>query len=324
MRYITIGGTFVCALGIGYFMQNAAGQNDPAAPVSDAVARAEFKPLSESILPTGSGVEVSALATIPQDPASMRMPSAAPFDVASLVDSPAEAGFDPSAAACAVTANAAVEAGAMVRFSVSAPCFPNERAVIHHNGMMFTDVTNDAGEIETMVPALSEQAFMMVEFASGDGAVASVTVSSLMFYDRVVLQWSGSTGLQLHAREYGAEYGADGHVWSGATRDVSAAALGEGGFITLLGDADTLAPRMAEVYTFPTGTASRAGDIDLSVEAEVTAQNCGQDIEGQAIEVNAAERVRTQYLTLAVPDCTTIGDFLVLNNLVDDLKIALN
>ena len=36
---------------------------------------------------------------------------------------------------------------------------------------------------------------------------------------------------------------------------------GEGGFVTRLGDAELFNPQLAEVYTFPTGTALREGDV---------------------------------------------------------------
>lgn len=336
-RYITIGGTFLCALGIGFFMQNTAPRETPAS-VPDEVSRTEFKPLSKPALPEDvlarisepqpetAAVEaeaeeesVSASGETAHAIDTLQVAALEPEDLPTLPNEP-----EMNVTVCDVTANAVADAGAMVRFDVSAPCLPNERAVVHHNGMMFTAVTDGEGQLTSMIPALSETAVVMVEFTSGEGAVAMANVSSLPFYDRVVLQWSGATGFQLHAREYGAGYGSDGHVWSGAARDVSAAALGQGGFVTILGTANTLLPRMAEVYTFPSGTAPREGDIALSVEAEVTAENCGQDIEAQAIELSQNGQPRTQYVTLAVPDCASIGDFLVLNNLVDDLKIAAN
>lgn len=339
MRYVTIGGTFLCVLGIGYFMQN--GQSafvDPLAG-SQTVARSEFKPLSESLLPETR----QALPTDPETFAQDMYITAAPFPPAStsVFDTPEanvevvaldeeqhaladENASDVTETVCEITARASAEAGAIVRLDVEAPCLPNERVIVHHNGMMFTATTDDAGEMIQMVPALSETAIFIVEFENGEGAVATADVSSLIFYERVVLQWSGDTGLQLHAREFGASYGADGHVWSGAARDVSAAALGQGGFLMPLGDTGMASPRLAEVYTFPSGTASRQGGIALTVEAEVAASNCGREIEGQAIEIVDAGQVRTRYLTVDMPDCGSIGDFLVLNNLVDDLKIATN
>ena len=103
---------------------------------------------------------------------------------------------------------------------------------------------------------------------------------------------------------------------------MSTAALGEGGFLTVLGNAGAFAPRLAEVYTFPTATAAREGNIDLTVETEVTAANCGRLIEAQALEIRAEGELRTRDLSLNMPNCDAIGNFLVLNNLMDDLKIA--
>ncbi len=324
-RTVTIGGTLLCAIGIGFFMQTAAQDAPETFVETQQVARANFKPLSAPALP----MQIESLLTedvaIAEPDLDAQVGSGIEVAVLSendLVFFPMEP--EKPSVACTVKASAIVEAGAMVRLDVAAPCLPNERAVVHHNGMMFTAVTDDAGAMTKIVPALSETAVLIVEFANGEGAVAATEVASLMFYDRVVLQWSGSTGFGLHAREYGADYGSIGHVWSGAAREVTAAALGEGGFITRLGEDDVLAPKIAEIYTFPTGAATRDGDIALSVEAEVTAENCGQDIEAQSIEVRSDGDLHTQYLTLAVPDCSSVGDFLVLNNLVDDLKIAVN
>ncbi|KKK94445.1 hypothetical protein LCGC14_2682800, partial [marine sediment metagenome] len=129
---------------------------------------------------------------------------------------------------------------------------------------------------------------------------------------------------ELHAREFGADYGDAGHVWSGAPRDMTAAVLGEGGFMTRNGDTDTSDPLMAEVYSFPVAAAGQEGDVALSVEAEVSEANCGLEIEAQALELRGSDQVKTQNLTLAVPDCDAVGNFLVLNNLLQDLKVAQN
>jgi len=342
-RIMTIGGTLMCALGIGYFMQMGAPTGasaatsapPPAAPrIQDggtAVAQSGFTPLTAPVLPPDAAAPSAIPAvTIPVTPpalAPVMTPAADPepivpvaFDPAAAADAPA-AMADPGPA-CDITAGAETEAGAMVRVTVTAACLPGERVVIHHNGMMFTEITDAEGRVEVSVPALAEMAVFIAEFGSGDGAVAITEVSSLAFYDRVVLQWAENVSFHVHAREFGAEYGADGHVWAGAARDMSTAALGEGGFLTVLGNAGAFAPRLAEVYTFPTATAAREGNIDLTVETEVTAANCGRLIEAQALEFRAEGELRTRDLSLNMPNCDAIGDFLVLNNLMDDLKIA--
>ena len=139
-----------------------------------------------------------------------------------------------------------------------------------------------------------------------------------------MVQWIGQSGLQLHARENGADYGEEGHVWAGAARDTAHAALGQGGFLTRLGDARAAEPLLAEVYTFPSGMLQDAAQVALSVEAEVTAENCGKDVEAQTLQVSALGEMRTQDLVLAIPECDARGDFLVLKNLLNDLSIAAN
>ena len=62
----------------------------------------------------------------------------------------------------------------------------------------------------------------------------------------------------------------------------------------------------------------------MSVEAEITQANCGRDVEAQSIQKTADGELKTQDLVLAMPDCNTVGDFLVLKNLLNDLKIAGN
>ena len=105
---------------------------------------------------------------------------------------------------------------------------------------------------------------------------------------------------------------------------MTAAVLGEGGYMTRNGDIEASEPLMAEVYSFPVAKAGQEGDVALSVEAEVSEANCGLEIEAQALELRGDDPVKTQNLTLAVPDCDAVGNFLVLNNLLQDLKVAQN
>ncbi|TNF64188.1 MAG: hypothetical protein EP307_03570 [Rhodobacteraceae bacterium] len=335
----TIGGTALCALGIGFFMQMG-GQSGTSGDMPEAVrqataqapvAKSGFSPLDApgamASRVADSLVDAPALSLadiMPQALPDVPLPDhvvVAALDQTGdqLPNLPAESA---PALTCTVDADAVAEAGAMVRLDVSAPCLAEERVVIHHSGMMFSDITDAEGGLDILIPALSQNAVFIVEFANGEGAVATAEVASLASYDRVVLQWAGDLGLQVHAREFGADYDAEGHVWAGSSRDLTVAARGDGGFLTTLGRSDALAPLMAQVYTFPTATATRAGIIDLTVEAEVTAANCGREVEAQSLEVQADGRLRTRDLALTMPGCDASGDFLVLNNLMDDLKIA--
>jgi len=225
---------------------------------------------------------------------------------------------------CDIKMEATTKAAAMVALSIDAPCFTNERFTLLHNGMSVTAVTDKDGKLETTLPALSTNALFIAAFSDGTGASAQVEVSSLAFYDRVVVQWKGDTGLQVHALEYGATYSDAGHVWAEQTPGMEAAARGEGGFVSRFGDTNVANAQVAEAYTFPTGTAARAGDVALTVEAEVTAENCDREITAQSMQVSGGKNLKVQDLTLFMPACDAVGDFLVLKNLLNDLKVAAN
>ena len=226
---------------------------------------------------------------------------------------------------CESALAAETSAGAMVRLSVSSACHAGQDVIVHHNGMMITEQLDDAGMLMIAVPALTETALFMAEFVSdGMVAVASTEVPSLSFYDRVALLWQGDMGLELHAREFDGDYMSDDHVWREAPRSMDRAALGEGGFIVALGNGDSLDAHKAEVYTFPSATVSRQGNVLMSVEAVVGENNCDQDVSAQAIQVKSNGDLIVREVDIAMPDCESSGDLLILDTLVDDIKSGSN
>lgn len=226
--------------------------------------------------------------------------------------------------ACALDLIATSAPAATVDLTLTAACLPNERMTLHHNGMMFTAVTDASGRLDLRVPALSENAVFIASFSNGEGAVAQIDVPTLEFYDRVVVQWRGDSGLGLHALEFGASYFAEGHIHAGAMGEVEATVKGATGFLMRFGQDAGPEALQAEIYTFPTGTASKAGDVGLSVEAEVTAENCGTEVAAQTLQIGTNHAMQTKDLDLFMPECDAVGDFLVLKNLLEDLKVASN
>lgn len=299
-------GTVACAIGIGFFVQK--GESTSIAPVK-AIQTAVVKPVMGPIHDQDTMLDIQGIAltsALPNSITPQRLVEPQP---------------DLSSSACAVTATAAPAPMANVELVVSAPCFRNDRATVHHNGMVFTDSTDVNGMLTMTIPALTESAVFIVAFASSKGAVATTQVPDLADYHRVVLQWVGESAFQIHAREFGAGYGTAGHVWFGMDK---AGSSDRKGTITQLGNADAFAPQMAEIYSFPRNMSRRSGTVSMTIEAEVTVDNCGKDVAAQTIELVGGGGLKTRDLVLSVPDCTTIGDFLVLNNLVNDMKIAAN
>ncbi|UWR92300.1 hypothetical protein K4K96_16680 [Phaeobacter inhibens] len=295
--------TLCSALAIGLVMQHTAGspQTSVAAPVAELAVVAETAPPD---LSADVPLQIDAISL------TAATPEAGDSDAQQVLRQNPET-------SCEMTAEAVPGPMAEVRLTVLSLCRPGERLTIHHNGMMFSSRLDATGALTVQIPALSSSAVFIVEPKSGRGAVATTSVPDLDLVSRVVLQWAGNSGFELHAREFGAGYGSAGHVWRGA--DLTAGR----GSVVQLGDATQLAPRLAEVYSVPRLGGDQSGAIDLTVEAEVTAINCGRDVSAQTLELRDG-RLRTRDLTLAMPDCAATGDFLVLNNLLETLKIAAN
>jgi hypothetical protein len=318
-RTVLIGAaTAVCALGIGFLMQPAAVGDS-----ATGLAQISTDPRVPADPALGSPLEIEKITLtsrqkLPPVGGSQSDVSAQPSTSASTSAS--------GATACRMQASATALPGAMVALKILAPCRGGERVTLHHQGMMVTETLGDSGALALTVPALASTAIFIIEptmvpkalhlrTAPVGGAVVQVAVPDMGQVDRVVLQWSGNSGFEVHAREFGAQYGERGHVWHGADP-----ARGAGEMVQL-GDRMQLSPRLAEVYSFRRDATVANGVIEISVEAEVTEINCGREIAAQSLRFSQG-RVQTRDLVLEMPDCTATGDFLVLNNLVEHLKIA--
>lgn len=211
---------------------------------------------------------------------------------------------------------------ATIDLSLSAPCHVSTAFVIHHQGMMFTAMTDESGKAEMTVPALAEVSVMIAAFDDGNGAVATTTVPDFASYDRAVLQWQGDTAVMLSAYEDGANFGDENHIFAGNPGDMNRVTAAEGGYLVRLGDATVSNALMAEVYTFPSGMMSQAPDVMLIAEAEITANNCGRELNAQSIQISPTGETSALDLRMVMPECDAVGDFLILQNMFEDLTIA--
>ncbi|MBE1284515.1 MAG: hypothetical protein GJ676_14475 [Rhodobacteraceae bacterium] len=313
-----IGGTATCALGIGFIMQNTVTPSRYVTKPETAQTQIQFQ--SEARSQTVSSIADDAPLQIDQITLTSAQSGLGESETSEEVRDLPETPKDPDTPrlGCDQHIVAVPVNDAQVQLHVQAPCQANERVTVHHSGMMFTTSTDENGTMTAVIPALAERAVFIVDFATGKDLVATTLVPDLHAHDRVVVQWSGKAGFEIHAREFGASYGETGHVWSGMDQ----ASNRTGSSVVRLGEPRGLNPSMAEIYSFPRAGIGSSGSIQLSVEAEVTLENCGRDVSAQSLELRDGQPLRTRDMTLSVPNCAATGDFLVLNNLLDDLKIA--
>lgn len=308
-------GTAFAALAIGAVMQYW-----PVATPANAAAQApltvtdvqEVSSTPKPVVPLDTNTASLLPVALVSNPVEVETPTEL-----TLPETPDTTGFD-----CNAEMTAAPAAGAMISVSLTAPCHGSERVTLHHNGLMFTDLMQPDGTLQIEIPALAEQALVIASFLDGSGAVAKAEITTVPFYERIVVQWRGDAGLQLHAREFDAQYFSEGHVWHGADTDPTRATRGDGGFLTTLGQLDAPDALLAEVYTFPTGMTEATGTVALTVEAEIQTSNCSTVVEAQTLELRSGRALVSKELTIDVPSCETVGDFLMLKNIVEDLTIA--
>ena len=226
----------------------------------------------------------------------------------------------PAAPECKLTLDLSAEPGAMIGARLLAPCHPDQRIVLHHAGLVVTGQTTATGAMFLGLPALEAVAEVAVVFGNGDRVSAVVELADFAGLHRFGVQWqAGRDAFQLQAYEGGASFGDAGHV---SAENPGTAPTGPNqtgdGYLSLLGDATTELPMLAEVYTFPRNPAFGA---EVVIEAPVTAVTCGHEMIGETLSSRAGKVTVTE-LTLAMPECDAVGGFLVLKNLVPDMTLA--
>lgn len=233
---------------------------------------------------------------------------------ATVVPTPAEL----AATKCLLTFDLMAEPSAMIGLTLIAPCHENERVVVKHAGLVVSARTTASGSLFTSIPAMDAGGAVEVLFSDGETASAAIKMPEIAAMRRFAVQWQADDAFQIHAFENGASYSQPGHVSAADPHRPAAGIPAKGGFLVQLGDPSSTLPLVAEVYSFPVDPSAR---VDVVVEAEVTAETCGRELLGETL-TSIGGKVKVTDLTLAMPDCDGVGDFLVLKNLVPDMKIA--
>ena len=228
-----------------------------------------------------------------------------------------------NASACDISISAKVQPLAMVALTINSRCRPDEQIILHHSGLMFSHKTDASGIAKTAVPALNAKAIFVATFDNGDGALTMINVPDADQFQRVALQWQGIKGLQLHAYEAGAAYWSDSHLsLQTAPLDLSSTKAADG-FFTKLGIANIADGFHAQVASFPSKSSGETRAIVLSVEAEITDENCGRTVTGEILQRNADNRPNGQKLTLYLPKCVAVGDFIVMDRILEKLEVSI-
>lgn len=219
---------------------------------------------------------------------------------------------------CEIEISATPTANALVELVIDAPCNSGEEIDIIHSSLSFSEQLGTDGQLMVAVPAMESEAVFRVYFEDGGVEQAEAVVADIDDYTRIALIWQGTTGMQLHALAPGASYGDSGHIWAEQPASPNAAS----GFLSVLGS--TSDGYAADVFTYPAGLRASLDAPSISVEAQVLENTCGTKVEGAITRTNAGARPSTERISIFVPGCEAVGEYLVLKNLPQDLKLARN
>lgn len=325
-RMLMASATLFLAAASGHILQRTAGlttDNVAALPAPDTVVI-----VSAAATAMEPVVALPAAPQTPSLPATTMTTAKLQPDSATIPDLPMLAEPEPEPVPmpvatnpvdCTPTLALTAMPAAMVGLAFDAPCNASERVVVRHEGLAVTGVLNAVGAMEAVMPAMAGTAIFEIRMSDGTTVEKLVVVPDMADVVRFGVQWQGDDTFQLHAYEFGAGLNDDGHVSAVRPRAPSDTT---GGFLTLLGDDQVERPMLAEVYTYPSGRDGRFGSVTIEIEAAVTERTCGRDLLAETLQTNEFGGVEITDLTVAAPDCSAVGDILLLKNLVPELKIA--
>lgn len=324
-RAILAVASVAAAFGVGLVVQSVAASRaaPPAPPPAPAVLTVDApRPVPVSA-PAGSE-------DLPADPDSRTFAGLTgagfrPLVVPDHTDSPAPGlvpDVGPLGLSCELSLTATAAAGGTAFLRVSAPCRAGEVVSLTHGALRGDYRLSPSGEVMARFPAFSDPADYAVLTQDGSAARTAVPVPGASGFDRMISMWAGADRLSIHAYEFGADFGDEGHVWRDAPSAGAVADTGRGGFLLEIGDPDLPDAARAEVYSFPAAESARTGAVRIELEAEITEATCGRDLRARTLQIGTDLPGAPVDIALSMPGCDQTGGFLQLKNLAQDLMIA--
>lgn len=172
--------------------------------------------------------------------------------------------------------------GGMVRVSLIADCYASRPFVFLHAGLEFGARFDANGVAEMELPVLEIAPEISARLEDGTVVTAplNIDIRSVEQTHRVAISWTAPVNLDLHAFEYSAGYGADGHVWEQNPRQFRDVRRPGGGFHSSY-PATTNEGQSIEVYTFWANRRTRPGFMRIAVDHASRGEIANGDFCGQ-------------------------------------------
>lgn len=215
----------------------------------------------------------------------------------------AQAEVAETVAPCAASLQVSPSIDALLDVRVTAPCHADQRLVISHADLAISGYTDTDGSYSVFLPALTQDAQVDVFLSDDTFLQASARVDDLDRFHRVILQWTGHAGLGLHVSRTGGTLMEPLQLSRTNPFDPEL----EDAFILTLGEARGPEPMLAEIYSVP---ADMVHTVALWLEAEVSKQTCGRDLQAYLLQLGPDLRSDIAEVTLAMPICDGTPGFV--------------
>ncbi|MEO1611219.1 MAG: hypothetical protein AAFU55_02515, partial [Pseudomonadota bacterium] len=151
--------------------------------------------------------------------------------------------------------------------AIVSDCRPGAPFVIEHAGLSFSGRLDAGGGGSIAIPVMAEDGVAAVRFQDGSGERFSLNYNwrELELTLRVAVAWTDPVDLDLHAFEYAAPFGADGHVWEERPSGFRRVRRSGGGYLANYPSA-TEGGQSVEVYTFWANSRARRGVARIALD----------------------------------------------------------
>ena len=238
---------------------------------------------------TSSGVAAAGAAPLPRP----RGQAAEPTDPAERSDAPSDrrpvgeesavevAALPDAAAVCAMEPAMTVDPrpAGRTQLTVVSPCHAGSIAELRYSDLRLAIPLDETGRGEVEVLGFSDRTRAVLWFRDGREIGFDIPFVGMRNLTRVALVWDAPVVLDLHAFEFGAETGSEGHVHPGNRRSFDEIRRRGGGFLTTYSAIGGIGQNM-QVYSFWRRRAGASGVIDLAIDfatrsAERRPDTCG-------------------------------------------------
>jgi len=220
---------------------------------------------------------------------------------------------------CSLRLSAKSLRGARIQFGLIAPCHKNKVATIIHADLRFNEIVDNSGQINIIIPALSDPANIEVSFADGTSKFISTSVKGLSSIQRTIIAWAGQKAIQLKVDETTYDNSQDKQISAQNARSYKESYLNGGGYLVSLGNIIIEGGNFIEVYSIdnPNGIF-----IDFSIVLDNPNNSCGGRFSLDTVQYTADMGAQSASNNILIRNCSTKNESIVLKNMLRNLTVA--